>query len=443
MNTTATKTAKQIIDALTFLTKEQKAYIMNNKISHLPLNIEISKDTHKFIFITNFAHIEQIEIPADDFRIWEHFSMLNDMKTAINCMTAIAEGRKFSMKFFDNQKNITPKKQITATGFMEFFNGLTPEEKTHLKAEILRWDSENLMNNLESYLANYQQNDGDKFKTGDYIIYFDSIQNASFYGRIFQAEKNGLIMVNTTDHSLIADNKMTLEIIPAEKIPAQFKKPIDEFYTNYSEAGDDFRDKFFAKLEKETERKEKAAKKEEQAIEKKFEAGILKASKLGMLPEGTDKNKGKYLYNGKFLTIALLKKEFENLENLEKLQADFIRNRDEATATAYDTLIKAELTTPEQIENFLKEANQYNWSKKQKDSINEKVKNAKIAIKEALKNKATETPKAETETAESKSVEKAMVAKTTAKTRGRQAKADNITKTDEKTDSNNTDQPKG
>lgn len=417
---TSTKTAKEILNAITFLTKEQKSFLGENKISHLPLNIERSKKGFKFISITEFTHIEQISIDRDDYRIWELFDQFDNLKTALNCMTAIAEGRKFNSKFFENQKNITAKNEITATGFTSFLNGLTPEQKKHLKTAIAEWDKANLMLNAKPYMDMYQLNTANKFKTGDYILHFDKQDNTSYYAKIFQTAPGEIIMM-TTPYGFIAldEYSTSVEVVPEEKVPANWKKELDKLDADYSEVGDIARDKAFSKLEKATERAEKAEKKAEEQADKKFNAEIEKALKAGYFTAGEGKNKGKYIFEKKALSQTQLRNQFETVENLTTSLNDFLRAQDEATATAHAGFMKAELKTPESIENLLKDANQYNWSAKQKKALNEKIKGAKELIKKELEAKKNQ-PKQEAEKIEEvKENEKVVVAKTT--TRRRQA----------------------
>ena len=406
------KSATQIINAITFLSKEQKQFLGENKISHLPMQIERSESGFKFISITDFTHVEQIEIERDDYRIWEMFNMFENMKTSLNCMTAIAEGRKFNSKFFENQKNITAKSDITATGFMQFLNGLTPEQKKHLKQALNDWDTENLMQNAKPYLDIYQLNTAGKFKTGDYILHFDKQDNTSYYAKIFQTAPNEIIMLTTPYGFIALDEYSTeVEVVPAEKVPANWKKELDKMDADYTEVGHIARDKAFAKLEKETERAEKQAKKAEEQADKKFNAEIEKATKLGLFTAGDGKNKGKYIYENKAFSQTQIRGKFETLENLTATLNDFLRAKDEATATAHAEFMKTELKTPESIDELLKKANQYNWSSKQKTALNGKIKTAKEDIKKALANKKsqpapeTKEPKQETE--------KVLVAKTT------------------------------
>lgn len=406
------KSFKNIIGSLAFLNAETKNLIFNNKMKDVPLEIEATETHYNFIMVYGFSNIEQVSILKEDFRLWEMFTMFVNVKTAVNCMKAIAEGRKISNEFFDRQKNITPKFDIEASNFTEFLAKLDPTEKTTLKNNILEWDKSQLQDKAKPYFEYCLKNNGD-LKTGDYLIYSDPQANESFFARVFQTAKNGWIMLTNGFQFFHLRDSQPYEKREGETIPKEFKELIDNVYNTYSEVGEEAREKAFSKLETETERAEIRAKKEAEKAEKAFLRQIDKALQIGAIQTIEEKNgKGHYLYDGaKFISKTQLMNHFGEASKVVLAMEDYKRSKSEETAQKFEELTAQKLETAQQIEDFVKEANNYDWTKDQKKAINLKIGDAKKALKTQIETQKkaeakTQTPAPATATETAKKPQK-------------------------------------
>jgi len=380
-----TPEAKKFINGQDNLSKAEKSVLLTNLLGFAVFAINFGKKIVEAVVLFNFSHLERLQIPTENVRLFEVFFSFNNLKNACNSLMLVAEGTPFTDAIFKNQSKNTPKATVGAMGFQEFLDSLTEKQLTTLRGNIDAWFDHHLLTDAPNIFELNYINEG-KLKKGDVILY--STGQYSGYAKILQSMDNGFVECIDAKgfFTLQTENFKTVAV---ETVPKEDMAKIEAKFAQYAEAGEEARVAALESMAKRASTTEKQKAQAQKSLDYMLSLKRDTRDRVEKLQERLNKNK---------TLNAEQRKEVQSAIDTANNAFD---NQAKATAKRLNTI---KLDNEDKIKEAVKELNNSTIIGDERTKIAQRLKDAKAKLTKAQ-------PKAETKKAGTKKTAKKETAK--------------------------------